>query len=190
MIIAPETVHDLKMGRPDVLPPLAVTLRLVPLLFYLCTFAAIVLSTVTILQIGQANGELLAARERGAEAQTNLERTKIERAALETKAKRASDVLRWVEGSANLQPLAVAVADSVSERAAIVELDLSRDTATDRQVQIAIKLQASEGAALEPVIAAVRGADFRPFSAQQSQEGNQIAYEATLIRQTGGGADE
>jgi hypothetical protein len=172
-----------------VLPPLAVTLRLVPILFYLCALAAAVLSSVTILQIGQANAELMAAQTRELEAGAQLDQTKIERAALEAKANRAGDVLRWVEGSANIQPLAVAIAASLSERAAILELDLSRDTDTDRQVQLALKLQASGGDELETVIEAVRDANFRPFSAQQSQEGNQIAYEATLIRQVGGGGE-
>ncbi len=187
MNIPPEIVHDLKTERTDVLPPLAVTLRLVPILFYLCALAAVVLSSVTILQIGQANGELVAAQARESEAQAQLARTKIERAAIEVKSKRAGDVLRWVEGAANIQPLAVAISASLSARAAIVELTLSRDDETDRQVQLAVMLQASGSDELEPVIEAVRVANFRPFSAQQSQDGNQIAYEATLIRQAGGG---
>ncbi len=184
MRIEPETIHDLKTERPDVLPPLSMTLRLVPILFYLSAFGAIVLAGLTIAQIGQASGQLEAVNRRAAEAQTQLDQTRTARASLEGRAKRASDILRWVEGAVNVQPLAVAIARSTDAGAGILELALTRRESANRQIQLTLKLQASGTAALEPVIEAIREADFRPFSAQQTQTENEISYEATLIRQT------
>lgn len=183
MKIASEILHDLKTERPDVLPPLSMTLRLVPILFYLSAFGAVVLAGITIAQIGQATSQLEQANRRATEAQTQFNATKTARTALEAKAKRASDVLRWVEGAVNIQPLAVAIARSTGERAGIVELALTRGDVASRQIQLALKLQATGTDELEPVIAAIRASEFRPFSAQQSQSENEISYEATLIRQ-------
>lgn len=190
MKIEPEILHDLKTERPDVLPPLSMTLRLVPILFYLTAFGAVVLAGLTVAQIRQASGLLVAANERAAAAQTHLDETKVARTALEGRAKRASDVLRWVEGAVNVQPLAVAIARSTGQTAGIVELALTRGESSNRQIQLAIKLQAMGTDALEPVIEAIRESEFRPFSAQQSQAGNEVSYEATLIRQVDRAATE
>ncbi|MGC1481717.1 MAG: hypothetical protein WA771_14550 [Chthoniobacterales bacterium] len=183
MRIAPEILHDLKTERAEVLPPLPIALRLVPILFYLAAFATILLASVTIAQIGQATGVLEGARQRATDAQTALNESKIARSALEARAKRASDVLRWVEGSVNVQPLAVSIARSTGEQASIIELALTRSDTANRQIQLALRLQANSTNELEPVLAAIRAADFRPFSAQQSQAENEVNYEASLIRQ-------
>lgn len=183
MLIPPEIVYDLKTERSDVLPPLPMTMRLIPIVFYLAAFAAIVLVSLTLLQMRQTIAELEATRSRTVVAAKMLEEAASDRTALESRAKRASDLLQWVEGAVSLQPLVVGMARSLSARAAITELALARESDTTRQIQLSLKLQGADPNQLEQTIEAIRAASYRPFSARQAQQGNRIDYEASLIYQ-------
>lgn len=185
MLISPQIVHDLKTDHADILPPLPNVMRLIPVAFYFVTLAAIALLAATVIQIRTKSVTLETVRAEIVNTNQQIEETRAERSALEGRAKRAADILAWVEGSNAIQPLTVAIGRSVGERAGITELVLSRSEKASQQIQIAMKLQGSDAAQIEPIIDAIRMSDFRPFSAKQSQEGNRVNYEATLIRQTG-----
>lgn len=186
MLIPREIVHDLKTERADVLPPLPMAMRLVPISFYLIALATIGFATLTALQIAQAVGQLESAKARTLEATRQLETTTAARTDLDAQAKRASDFLQWVEGSVQVQPLVVAIARSISERSAITELALARDGESNRQIQLLLRFQGTDPTQIEETVEAIRNAAFRPFSPRQSQEGNRMDYEASLIRQVSG----
>ncbi len=103
------------------------------------------------------------------------------RTALETRTKRAVDLLKWVEGSLGVQPLIVRISRSIESKSAITELSLSRDEKTSGQLALALKLQTAGPEQLEATVESIRQVGFRPFSARQSQDANRITYEATLI---------
>lgn len=184
MLISHENLHDLKTERGDILPPLPMALRLVPILFYLSAFGAIVLVAITILQIGLASGQLESARQETAATKTKIAETQASRTALEARTKHAVDILQWIEGSVGVQSLTVEISRSMSAKSAINDLALSRDDKNNSQLQFAIKLQTADPAQLEKTIEAIRKSSFRPFSAKQSQEGNRISYEASLVRES------
>lgn len=183
MLISHENLHDLKNERGDVLPPLPVALRLVPILFYLSALGAVILVVITFLQIGHAAGQLENTRRETAEAKAQIAQTQASRTALEARTKHAADLLQWVEGSVGLQSLTVEISRSMTAKSAINELSFSRDEKNNSQLQFALKLQTADPSQLETTIEAIRKSTFRPFSAKQSQEGNRISYEATLIRE-------
>ncbi len=185
MLISPQTIHDLKTDRADILPPLPHVMRLIPVAFYLVTLAALALLAATVIQIRTKSVTLETVRAETVNTNQQIEETRAARSALEGRAKRAADILTWVEGSNAIQPLTVAIGRSVGARAGVTELLLSRSEKSSQQIQIAMKLQGADAAQIEPIIDAIQRSDFRPFSAKQSQEGNKVNYEATLIRQTG-----
>lgn len=183
MLISRENLHDLKTERNDILPPLPMILRLVPILFYLSAFGAVVLIALTFLQIGHSSGQLEAVSQETARTKTKIAETKTARTELEARTKHAVDLLQWVEGSVGVQSLTVEISRSMAPKSAINELSLSRDEKNNSQLQFALKLQTADSGQLERTIEAIRKTSFRPFSAKQSQEGNRISYEATLIRE-------
>lgn len=185
MYIAPQVVHDIKTDRADVLPPLPNALRLIPVIFYAIALLSIGLLGYTFFQIRNTTARLQAVQTQTRDTQARIEETRAARAALENRAKLASNVLQWVEGAAAIQPLTVAIGRSISSKAAITELILSRDEKAPRQIQLALKMQSADALQIEATIEAIRNSDFRPFSAKQSQEGNRVNYEVSLIRQSG-----
>lgn len=183
MHIPSQTVHDIKTERADVLPPLTNALRLIPIAFYLTAFFTVLLLGLTVFQIREATAKLEDLQRQTRETQLQSEETRKARSELEGRAKLAADVLQWVEGATAIQPLAVAIGRSMGTRAAITELTLSRDEKASRQIQLAIKMQSADALQIESTIDAIRASEFRPFSAKQSQEGNRVTYEVSLIRQ-------
>ncbi len=188
MYIEPRQVHDLKTERPEIAPPLPVTLRIVPLGFYLAVAASIGIAGYSMFQIRQASAELDRWNAQSAATQTELNRTKGERASLESRAKRASDFVNWVEGSRNLQPLVATICRSIGSRAAITELALAREDKAPFQIKVSVALQTDETRQLDATLEEITRMNFRPYSAQQRQSRDQIDYEATLIWQGAGGS--
>ncbi len=183
MYIAPQITHDIKTERADVLPPLPNVLRIIPIIFYAIAALSLGLLGLTVYQIRGATVGLESAQKRAQETQRQIEETRAARATLENRAKLAANVLQWVEGATALQPLAVALGRSMGTKAALTELTLSRDEKAPRQIQLALKMQSADALQIESTIEAVRQSSFRPFSAKQSQEGNRVSYEVSLIHQ-------
>jgi len=182
--LPPEIVHDVKTESPDLLPPLPMVLRLIPILFYLSAFGAVLLLVLTFIQIRVGAVELENARQQEREATEDLGRIATERSQLEGRLKRASEIAAWVEGSIPLQPLVASIARSMDERSAINELVLARDRDQPIQIQLSLKMQTPVAEQLETTLAAIRDASFRAFQAEQSQTGTRIEYEVTLVRPT------
>lgn len=190
MLISPQPLHDLKTERVDILPPLPMALRLIPILFYLGAIGTIGLVTLTVLQIGKTAAELEATRLRAADIKKQMAEIQADRTALEGRTKQGVDLQQWVEGSVGVQALAVSINRSISEKSAITELALSRDEKSASQIQLSLKLQAADTSQLDMAVETIRKSGFRHFSAKQSQEGNRINYEATLIRQSAGESEQ
>ena len=190
MVIPPEILHDLKSERSDVLPPLPITMRLIPVIFYASAVGVIFLMALTFLQYRVSLVALERSNQEISRVQKSNEELLKAQDALEIRARYAVDLLKWVEGSVGLQPLVVAINRSMGPQSAITDLSLGRSDKTDGQLQISLKLRIANADQLEKTVEAIRLSGFRPFSARQSQEGNRMAYEATLIRNTGEVATE
>jgi len=184
MQIPRRVLHDLKTERGDIAPPLPPYLRIVPIAFYLGVVACIALSATFAFQLIRARAELAQWQQRTAQAREQLTRVQADRTKLEASAKRAADFVSWIEGSRALQPLVVAIARSVDEKSSIPELAFDRDTENPTQIKLSLKLLTNDARQLDRTLEAVEHADFRPYSARQTQSKGLIDYQATLLWQS------
>jgi hypothetical protein len=186
MHIPRRVLHDLKTERGDIAPPLPPYLRIVPIAFYLGVVACIALSATFAFQLIRARAELAQWQQRTAQAREQLTRVQADRTKLEASAKRAADFVSWIEGSRALQPLVVAIARSVDEKSSVPELAFDRDTENPTQIKLSLKLLTNDARQLDRTLEAVEHADFRPYSARQTQSKGLIDYQATLLWQSRG----
>ena len=112
--------HDLKSDRPDIGQPLPGVLAFVPILFVLAVLGAIGLNTLFFFQLAASEKAKTEWTEKTADesAQQGKISTKIN--GVKAESKRAEDVRSWVEGSRQLQPLAVAIARSIGVKSSII----------------------------------------------------------------------
>ena len=90
----------------------------------------------------------------------------------------------WVEGSRQLQPLAVGVARSMNVKSSIEELSLVRDIENPHQIRIGVNFVNGGQKQLDSTLSAINGLGYRAYSANQtSGQGGQVDYQATLIWQ-------
>ena len=185
MTIEPRTLDDLKTERPEITPPLPQVARLVPLVFYVALFGTIVLFALFALRIGQISSSRDEWKADADRSRRELQATKAQRGQLEARAKRASDFLVWTESARPLQPLLVDIARSIRSDASIAELALSRSTENPGQLRFIVKLNGSNPAQLDRVLAMLAQHGFRPYSPEQKLSRGEIDYQATLIWQQG-----
>lgn len=183
MVIEPAVVHDLKTERPDVAPPLPTVLRLVPILFYTVTAGVAVLLAFFALQLRIADSNLAYWQEESNRTRAQLEETKEQRQTVEGSAKRAAEVLSWVEGSRPLQPLVVTIARSIGSASSIEELSLDRDAQSPAQIKMALKLNSDGTRQLNLTLERIAQLNYRTYSAQQQQGRGEMDYRATLLWQ-------
>lgn len=184
MKIEHRIIDDLKTERPDVTTGLPVYLRLVPILFYATILGGILLSGFFLLLLrnasaSEAQWKAETARRTQALADINTGRSTIER-----QTRRASDIVAWVEGSRNLQPLVVSMIRSMEASSSIAELDLTRDPATPTQIKLALKLNTQGSRQLDLTLEQIVSHHFRAYNPNQTQSRGEIDYQATLIYQT------
>jgi len=187
MQIQKTIIDDFKTDRKDILPPLPLTGRLVPILFYASVFAAIVLSAIFALQLKISKGRIESLRQELSETQKRAADTKSERAALEERILRANEVEAWVEGSRPLQPLIIAITRSIQEGSSIQDMRLTRREDTPEQLHLSISIGTDSIAQLDRVLDAIHNQGYREISPQQTVNRGQIDYQATLVRQSTNG---
>jgi len=183
MQISGKAIDDFKTDRKGVSPPLPAYLRIVPILFYLSILASIMLNGIFIIRYGQAGRGLEEATARNRQIQTDLQATKDQRKDLEDQAKRASDIVSWVDAARPLQPLIVEIARSVGVDSTIAELRLDRDAENPVQIRLSLRLGSDTTKQLDLTLAKIADQQFRSFSPQQTVANGEIEYKATLMWQ-------
>lgn len=184
MKIERRIIDDLKTERSDVAAELAPVFRLVPILFYAIVTGGIFLSGFFFLVLraaatSEADWKSETARRIQAVADVKNGRTDVEK-----QTRRATDVVAWIEGSRNLQPLVVAMIRSVAPDSSISELGLSRDPANPAQIKLTLKLNTQGPRQLDATLAQITARDFRAYNPNQTQTRGELDYQATLIYQT------
>ena len=176
------TCHDLKTERADIGQPLPGILSFLPILFYLAVVGAIALNVWFFLQL-KGSEKAAANWKSKAEDEEQLKQqltTKLEK--IKSEEKRANDVRDWVEGSRQLQPLALAVAKSMGPKSYIAELSLFRELANPDQVRIGLKFDGGGATQLESTLLSINELHYRSYSASQTAgKGGTLDYGATLI---------
>ena len=180
----PQTCHDLKTDRPDIGQPLPGVLAFIPILFVLAVLGAIGLNTLFFFQLAAAEKAKTEWTEKTSDETAQQGKIGAKIAGIKTEAKRANDVRLWVEGSRQLQPLAIAIARSIELKSSINELSLFRDVANPNQVRIGLKFDNGGAKQLDSTLQAINAMGYRSYSAQQTAgKGGTLDYQATLIWQ-------
>jgi hypothetical protein len=183
MQIAPAIIDDFKTDRKDISPPLPAYLRLVPIGLYLSILAAIILNSLFLLNYSRALRDKEVQLAKNSEMEKDLTKIKTDRTALENEAKKATDVINWVESARPLQPLLVDISRTIAPDATIVDLRVERNNESASQLKFALRLNCDTIAQLEKTLGALDRQQFRAISPTQTVSKGEVDYKATLIWQ-------
>lgn len=183
MQITAKQIDDFKTERKDIMPPLPVILRLVPILFYLSIGVTILLSSLYLLQYRLAEKKRDDHRAMTRQIDARASETAAQRTALEAEIKKATDIERWVASSQPVQPLLVEIARSMGPKSSIVDLRLERDASNPAQLRLAMRIGTDSTKQLDTTLERIAALDYRTFSPQQNLGRGELDYRATLIRQ-------
>jgi len=181
MLIAARPIDDFKSERKELLPPLPMVFRLVPILFYCSVVFLAVVGTLAFYHAKIADSRHKDVLQRAASVKKEIEGTKSSRAALEVKIREASDLENWVLASMPLQPLVVSIIRSMSESSSIVDLNLERDAETPSQLKLTLILNTDSDKQIERTLEAIRRLNYREFSPTQSMIKGNLEYRASLL---------
>ena len=186
MLIDARKIDDFKTERRDLLPPLPMIFRLVPLLFYLSLLFLVVVGSVALWHSRVASERYQTLVGDTGKLDAEIQALKASRNALDDQTLEAMDLENWVLGSMPLQPLVVAIMRSIGEDSSIVDLSLERDPETPAQLKLALTLRAGNDNQLETTLEAIRALGYRDLSPTQSLEKGNLEYRATLLRDAKG----
>jgi len=169
MQITAAQIDDLKTDRKDIMPPLPMVFRLVPILFYGAIAFTLIVGSSAFWNARVATQRRDAIREKIAAVKSEISQTKSSRATLEARIREATDLENWVLASMPLQPLVVGIVRSMAPNSSIVELNLERDADSDKQ--------------LEQTLDVIRKMHYREFSPTQTRVRGDLDYKASLLWQ-------
>ena len=181
MLLPAKQIDDFKTDRKDIMPPLPVLLRLVPLLFYCSIGVALILGSIFFLQLQLAAQKLESHRTQTGSLEVQTQEAKNQRIALEAEIKKATNIQAWVESSRPIQPLLVDIARSMGPRSSIIDLRLDRDADAPAQLKFSIKLGTDSTKQLDITLDKIAKQDYRTFSPQQNLGRGELDYRATLV---------
>jgi len=177
--------HDLKTDRPDIGQPLPRILALLPVVFVLSVIGAIALNTLFFFQLSNAEKTKEEWKMKVAEESAKQKEIVAKIEEIKDEERRANDVRAWVEGSRQIQPLAVSIARSMDVKSSIAELSLFREPENPNQIKLGFKFDNGGQKQLDATLEAVNALGYRSYSANQTagKEGS-LDYQATLIWQS------
>jgi hypothetical protein len=183
MQIIADQIDDLKTDRKDIMPALPMIFRLVPILFYGALAFLLIIGTVAFWNARVATQKRDAIKQRITSLQAEIAKTKVDRAALESKIREATDLESWVLASMPLQPLVVAIVRSMDPQSSIVDLKLERDAETPSQLRLGLRLNTNSDQQLEDTLEVIRRMNYREFSPTQTRVRGDLDYRASLLWQ-------
>ncbi len=183
MQIDAHEIDDFKTERKDVMPPLPMVFRLVPILFYCSLGFLVVVGSLAILHGRMASAKRDAFIKNIADVKSDIAKRKAERAELEAKIREATDLESWVLASMPLQPLVVNLIRSMGPKSSIVSLTIERDAETPSQLRMNLRLNTDSDQQLEDSLEVIRGMHYREFSPTQTRVRGDLDYKASLLWQ-------
>jgi hypothetical protein len=183
MQITAAQIDDLKTDRKDIIPPLPMVFRLVPILFYGAIAFTLVVGSSAFWNARVATQRRDAIREKIASVKSEISQTKSSRASLEARIREATDLENWVLASMPLQPLVVGIVRSMAPNSSIVELNLERDAETPSQLRLGLRLNTDSDKQLEQTLDVIRNMHYREFSPTQTRVRGDLDYKASLLWQ-------
>ena len=183
MQIAGQSIDDLKTDRKDIMPPLPMVFRLVPLLFYCAIGFVVIVGSTALWNAQVARQRIASIGDRIAVLNGEITNTKSSRASLEARIREAADLENWVLASMPLQPLVVALVRSMGPGSSIVELSIERDAETPSQLRLGLRLNSDSDKQLESTLDVIRRMHYREFSPTQTRARGDLDYRASLLWQ-------
>jgi len=181
MLIDARNIDDFKTERKDLMPPLPIVYRLVPILFYLSLLFVGVVGSAALWHSRAATQRYLAVVGEKEELQNKIEATKAAREGLQKNIVEARDLEKWVLASMPLQPLVVGIIRSMAPSSTIVDLSIIRDPETPSQLQLALTLSGEDDSQIDRTLAAIQDLNYREFSPTQAKVKGNLEYRATLL---------
>jgi hypothetical protein len=176
-------IDDLKTDRKDIMPPLPMVFRIVPILFYGAVAFTLIVGSIALWSGRMAAQRRDTAQSRVDSLNSEIAATKANRGALEAKIREATDLENWVLASMPLQPLVVEIVRSVAPDTSIVELNLERDPETPSQLKLGLRLNSESDKQLEKTLEVIRNMHYREFSPTQTRVRGDLEYRASLLWQ-------
>ena len=184
MSMSAKPFHDIKTERQDITRQLPRVLILVPVMFCISCVAAIALNLLFFFKIKESEAAKVEWHEKIEEETLRKSETEKQIGLIKDEDRRAKDMYDWVEGSRQIQPLAVGVARSMSVKSSIEELSLVRGMENPHQIRIGLDFVNGGQKQLDSTLSAINDLGYRAYSANQtSGQGGQVDYQATLIWQ-------
>lgn len=176
-------IDDFKSERKDIMPPLPVVLRLVPLLFYCSIAVAVILSSLFAIQLKLAVQKRDNHKSQTGSIAAQTQEARNERTSLETEINKARDIQSWVAGSRPLQPLIAAITRSMGPSSSIVDLRLDRDADNPSQIKMGLRIGTDSTKQLDITVDKITAMNFRTFSPTQTLGRGELDYKVTLMLQ-------
>lgn len=183
MKIEHHPVDDLKTERADITPPLPAYLRLVPILFYGFICGGVILCGLFLAGLRNAAEAEKEWKALAADRTAELAKVQTNRGVLERQARRASDIVAWVDGARSLQPLVVGIIRSMEPSSSIASLGITRDPSSATQIKLILKLNSQNTHQLDTTLEEIAQRNYRAYNPNQTQSRGETDYEATLIYQ-------
>lgn len=183
MLIDPQVIDDLKTERPDVMPPLPMVARLVPILFYVSLIGSILLCGLFAFRLQEVSAARENYKAQEKQSKEQLQALRQSRQNLEARAKRASDLQVWTETARPLQPIIVELARALDPDSSLAELRLTRAADNPRQLRFALKLNTNTVQLLDRILQQLQARGYRSYTPEQRLARGEIDYQATLVWQ-------
>ena len=177
-------LHDLKTERQDLTKPLPKILIIVPILFFISLIGAVFLNVLFFLKIKEADASSTDWKQRAESEIVQKKQTEVTINLIKKEEQQAQEIHKWVEGSMQMQPLALSVSRSMGPKSSIEELLLYKDKNNPHQILIQLSFINGGQKQLDDTLSAINTVGYRAYSANQSSEqGGKVNYQATLIPQ-------
>jgi len=184
MLIEGQYIDDLKSDRKDIMPPLPMVMRLVPLLFYCSLLFLLVVGSVALVYSRVESGRRDATLTQVKALKDEIAAKKSARSALEAQIRQSTDLEAWVLASMPVQPLVVNIVRSMDPQTSIVSLSLERDPETPSQLRLGLRLNTDSDKQLEKTLDVIRSMNYREFSPTQTRARGDLDYRASLLWQS------
>lgn len=182
MLIEGQQIDDFKTPRKELLPPLPLVYRLIPILFYLSLIFLIVVGSLAMWHARVASVRYQDIVGQTAALDNEIKEIKAARAELEKNYRVSTHLYSWVESSMPLQPLVVAIINSMEPNSRIVELSLERDAVNPAQLKLSLIINTESDTQILRTLKVINSKNYLEFSPTQAKVKGNIEYRAILVR--------